>query len=737
MKFFKRLFFIILVIFIFVVVGLFVFLKKFDVDSYKPQIVASLSRALNREVDFKDIDLELSLSQGLRLTVKDLKVSGENSFKDENLLIVKRIFFDLEIIPLISKRELLISSISIDGLDCTIVREKNGDLNLKDLGRSKPASKNSTGSKASLGLGLIFAREINLNNSSIIIVDKSVFPQRKITLSEISFEIDDFSLTKEFPFSIEASIFSYRKNIVIEGEASIDIKSKSLNLEDLEFETDLSLLVLEQIEELVGAGQSPFPDTLSGLVEVSVDDFNLGLEETSFSGFDFEISDGEVAFREIAKNIPFRVSQLDCKIDDFSLVDDFSFSLQAAYLSHLPNIDIDSTVSLNLDNKTIKFRNGRMANDLSSISLVELKDAMSSFNDFELPRQVGGKLSVDLNFLELGLNGVVALSANLDLRNGLIKHSALKTPIDSLYLNLEMTESKMHTQKFSFSLGEGEIALAAGLDDYINSKRFNFEFDILSLNLGESINQNNLPIKFDGVFSGKLKLGGEKFFENEFIDSLAGEGDFELNDGKLMDINVLELALSKISLFPNLVEKLKADLPEKYNEKLTRNETEIKIIKAKTFIADSRVNFGSLEVDAEDFIFKGSGYVNFDQEIFFDGIFFIPKDLASYIAENSSEMVYFLDEQGMIQAPLQVTGKAPKIKFKIDLGNIAQKALEKKAGEEIDRFLNKIFDREEKKQEIGDQEGVTSETEGVKQPVEKEKSLEEELIGSVLKSIFN
>jgi len=63
----KRIFKIIAIglLFLFVssTVGLFIFIKTFDVNRFKPQIIAAAQNALNRSVNFDDIALKISLGQ--------------------------------------------------------------------------------------------------------------------------------------------------------------------------------------------------------------------------------------------------------------------------------------------------------------------------------------------------------------------------------------------------------------------------------------------------------------------------------------------------------------------------------------------------------------------------------------------------------------------------------------------------------------------------------------------------
>ena len=79
MKILKIILFSFVVLIFLAVIGLFVFLKTFDVQKFKPQIVKSASDALGRQVDFSGIALKVSLRDGIAPSIglsADLKYIG-------------------------------------------------------------------------------------------------------------------------------------------------------------------------------------------------------------------------------------------------------------------------------------------------------------------------------------------------------------------------------------------------------------------------------------------------------------------------------------------------------------------------------------------------------------------------------------------------------------------------------------------------------------------------------------
>ncbi|MDI6758988.1 MAG: hypothetical protein QMD94_04895, partial [Candidatus Omnitrophota bacterium] len=69
----KRIFKIIVIsllsLFVISAIGLFIFIKTFDFNRFKPQIISAGQNALGRTIDFTRADLKLSLTQGIQLRI--------------------------------------------------------------------------------------------------------------------------------------------------------------------------------------------------------------------------------------------------------------------------------------------------------------------------------------------------------------------------------------------------------------------------------------------------------------------------------------------------------------------------------------------------------------------------------------------------------------------------------------------------------------------------------------------
>ena len=95
-----------LVSFLIVALALILFLKNFDPNKYKRQILDQARAVLQRDVDFDRIDLEVSFKEGVGLRLSDVRIAEDPAFGAEDLLRVGRLRVGLDLGALLLKRQI-------------------------------------------------------------------------------------------------------------------------------------------------------------------------------------------------------------------------------------------------------------------------------------------------------------------------------------------------------------------------------------------------------------------------------------------------------------------------------------------------------------------------------------------------------------------------------------------------------------------------------------------------------
>lgn len=594
----KRIFKIIVIgllsLFVISAVGIFIFLKTFDVSRFKPQIIAAAQNALSRSVNFGDIALKISLRRGIQLRLTDIAIGEHPAFEKENFLTAQEVNFGVSIKDFILKRQIRVLGIDCNSPKISIIRLRDGKINVQTFGvvakalggqttALRPVGEDKqqvaetlikkpsggTVQPVAMALPAVFINRINIDNAQLAYIDYFLDPKLSLVFDRITLKVENFSLTDAFPITLQAGFASDSRNIFAQGKGQVNIDKPSFLLKDVKATVDLSTLSMDALRRLI--------------------------------------------------------------------------------------------------------------QQLEGVPLPEIKS---------------GALSVSIDLLEAGQQGLIALKGQGGLTKGSLKMKELAVPIEPIEANVTMNESVVALSKASFNLGKGKAEFSGNISDYLLKQEYSLKAALKDIDLNECLDQSAYPIKIKGLVFGDVELKGQGFDPNTALSKLTGNGWLEIKEGQLTDINVLKMVLDKLSFVPSLATVLEAGLPERFKESLSKKDTIITSFKTKIGISNSSVAIQSMNMDAETFSFQGNGRVGFDQSYSFDGSFTIPQDLSSRMIAAVPEMEYLLDEAKQIRFPLKVSGKGTSVSFMPDVKQIGIGAIKQKGRQELEKVLDKVLGKE-------------------------------------------
>ena len=205
----------------------------------------------------------------------------------------------------------------------------------------------------------------------------------------------------------------------------------------------------------------------------------------------------------------------------------------------------------------------------------------------------------------------------------------------------------------------------------------------LSINTGSGTN-------FRCSLDLKVNILINSLSQENMMKTLSAKGNMKVDSAVLENMNVLKVALDKLSMLPDLVQKLKDKLPEKYSKLLDQNYTAFKPMNADFEIRDTRIYFDKLLVESDAFYLESKGSIGIlDQSLAISSNFFIPKDLSGAFIGAVPELGYLADNEGLITMPLEIKGKVPAVSIMPNINYVLQKLISSKGQE----FLNKLFRR--------------------------------------------
>jgi hypothetical protein len=238
MKVLKVILISLFILIVVLILGAVIFIKAFDINRFKPQIIAEASKALGRRVDFDTAKLDISLMRGVSLNVSNLSISDDPAFAKGDFLRVKNISLAVDALGYVFEKKIQVPNILIDSPRVTIIRQKDGSMNVQSIAR--PAK--ITPVAAPLAIPALFVSYLKGTGGTVNFIDNSFEPAINLEISDLSFSVNGISLTEAFPFIVEAAVLSPRQNIRIEGKVQISGQNYTIitSIQNLKIEDVIS-----------------------------------------------------------------------------------------------------------------------------------------------------------------------------------------------------------------------------------------------------------------------------------------------------------------------------------------------------------------------------------------------------------------------------------------------------------------------------------------------------------------
>jgi AsmA protein len=176
------------------------------VNQFRPTIEEKASAALGRKADVGN--LSLSLFSG-SLAADNLAIADDPKFSNSPFLTAKSIKVGVELLPLILRKDLVITNIVIDKPEVTLLRSPDGEWNYSTFGASgaksqgkRPAQQAETPSSAKAGEFSV--ERLELRNGRVVV--GSTKSQKRNTYDKVDLTASNVSLTTKFPVTLSANL---------------------------------------------------------------------------------------------------------------------------------------------------------------------------------------------------------------------------------------------------------------------------------------------------------------------------------------------------------------------------------------------------------------------------------------------------------------------------------------------------------------------------------------------------
>ncbi|MGE5279122.1 MAG: AsmA family protein [Deltaproteobacteria bacterium] len=318
MRILKKIGIVFVVVCLLAAAALAVFIATFRVDRFKPGILRQAKAALGRDVNFQDAKLAFSWTQGVHLDIMGLAVAEDPAFGSGDLLDVGKVSVGVDVLGYLMRKRVDVSDIRIVSPRLSVIRQKDGSLNVTAMGQAAGQGQRAPGAQAapggaSLAAPALLISSLTVTDGTVLYVDRSFEPPLRLEAAQVGISMGRVSLTQPFPFSVEAAVLSASRNVRAQGQAQLDLKARQVTVSGGSADLDLSAVLLENIPQAFPMAQDAvLPTRLAGKAEIRQARLTAGPQGVTDLAADIALKDGLLQLEDVA--VPFRDISADASL---------------------------------------------------------------------------------------------------------------------------------------------------------------------------------------------------------------------------------------------------------------------------------------------------------------------------------------------------------------------------------------------------------------------------------------
>ncbi len=669
----KKILIVLLVLVILIAAAGGIFFATFDANRYKGLITENLTKALGRPVEIDKVSLKWN--NGVALEVLGLKVYSGTDINSAVGIQLASASANMRILPLLQKN-IQIASILLSKPSVRIVRKADGSILVGGIEMSKQQVASASGSQdlaaipASHAL-LLSVDSIAVRDGNIVFEDLALSSPSKMETRDLDLAVKNFSLSKPFEFEVALSFLSSKQNIKLSGKALLPGSSSAGSLESVRAEVNLSELDVEALARACPAlGKSAVIGPFGGVLTAVIDRVNLGADALSTLKGKIEFKQGKFSLRQPA--LP---------VENIDLIADIaggkaSFQILAQILSGKQNLKAKGRAQLPANGIATVLEGLTVQTSLSDLDIRKIESMFPGLAAAGLKENPSGDLSIQFDHLSLDPASIASAKGKITFQNGRVVLASMNGPIEHIdavaVVGNDQAQLDHLTADFSGANLKME-ALATGLKA---APIVNIKGILQNLPIGEFVKaaNPNAP-QLSGHANIELDAQGTGLSWQSISSSLNGRTRLTINDGVLLNYNVLTDVINKISVIPGAESAFKANFPQMYQKRLEEKSTLLKPLDVTANIVGGTFIFDSIQVDTDFALLNGSGQVGMDRRLGGRANLILSQEISKALAGAFSPLEVLYNNGKQIVIPVALEGQIPQVKIAVDKQYVTSKLL--------------------------------------------------------------
>ncbi|HNV85681.1 MAG TPA: AsmA family protein [Candidatus Omnitrophota bacterium] len=413
------------------------------------------------------------------------------------------------------------------------------------------------------------------------------------------------------------------------------------------------------------------------------------------------IEDGNILVRDESREwfaeIP--VQNLNVELENLSVFQPVRFRVRAKVFGTRRNVDCAGRFRIPAFGRPFALEDIKLEIDFDGTDPAELFRNIPSLSGTGLREGLGGLLTVQAEDLEFPVEAFSKLKGQVGFRNGKVSFSGLESPIDHIDLDAVIRDNEVRIEKFSSTFSEGNISISGKIShpETLPATAMNISA------AGVKLDPFFRPSAPKGAgFRGRLSVSfqgtAEGFAWPRIAQTLSGEGRLGLEDGVILNFNILREVFYKLSFLPGLVETLLGRLSPSDKMKIQVEDTVLKPVDFPVTVKDGSISTDRLRLATDTLEMTGSADLSFDGMLVCQSMLRIYPGFSKALAQSVNELEYFLLADGWLGFPVKIQGKINHPSFIPDVNYIGMRLAVNKTQEVLGGLLEKAFSKGDAKQ---------------------------------------
>ncbi len=417
------------------------------------------------------------------------------------------------------------------------------------------------------------------------------------------------------------------------------------------------------------APSNPSGESSQGAAPVN---FPLVIEAVSIRG-------GRILFHDLAAAAPktIEIKDLDVNVKNFSLTTPFTFDATAALFSQKQNIKVSGGMSLPSNSNTeAAVTNLSMTTDLASFDLQQITEIFPEVKSAGIKGGLQGNLDVESQKISLDPKMMDQADIKIGMKNGKIGLAALNSPIEKIDALVTAKGRQITIDHVTANAAGGVFDFSGNISREKIEPIFNVKGSVKDLPLGQLVkNINPQAPQLSGHLNLLIEGSGKGLGWDSISKTINGRARIMIQDGVLLNYNILKEIIDKISVIPGAGEALQANFPQAYALRLRDKSTLLKPVDLNADIVNGIFNFNSLRVDTDFVLIDGAGSIGLDKNLNAQANVILNQEISQAAVRGFSQFQLLCNNRGEMVIPITAQGLLPHIRIIPDTNYITSKLL--------------------------------------------------------------